>query len=77
MSNPLTVMDVTIRHLDGYEQSYAAACPEYSPQEAYERRLAIARRGGGLDVDADPDALTIRLVGHFSTTEITFSGDAS
>ena len=77
MSSPLTVMDVTIRHLDGYEQSYAAAIPDKTPWQAYEARLAIARRGGGLLIRPDPDTLTIRLIGQFSTTEITFSGDAS
>jgi hypothetical protein len=75
--NPLTVMYVTIRHLDGYEQSYAAAIPDKTPHQAYEARLAVARRGGGLLIRPDPDAFTIRLIGQFSQTEITFSGGAS
>lgn len=75
--SPLTVMYVTVRHDDGYHQSYAAAIPDLTPHEAYEQRLAIAQRGGGLIVEPDPDALTIRLIGMFSSTEIAFSGDAS
>lgn len=73
----MTVMYITVRHLDGYEQSYAAAMPGKTPHQAYEERLAIAYRGGGLLVRPDLDTLTIRLIGRFSTTEITFSGDAS
>ncbi len=70
----MTVMYATIRHTDGYRQSYAAAYPDHTPREAYEQLLAVLMRPGGCVV-GDPDALTITT--RTPTVEVVreFTGD--
>lgn len=54
----MTVMYATVRHTDGYEQSYVSAYPDHTPRAAYEYILSVLASSGNHPI-GDPDTLTV------------------
>ena len=69
----MTVMSVTIRHTDGYHQSYAAAYVDHTPREAYDYMLSVLGSSGGHPV-GDEAALTITTTTPTVQVVRTFTG---
>jgi hypothetical protein len=72
----MTVMYVTVRHTDGYQQSYAAAYPDRTPRQAYDYLLSVLSSCSMHPV-GDEDALTVTTTTPSVQVVRTFSGGAS
>jgi hypothetical protein len=72
----MSLMLTTVRHADGYEQTYPSPYPDHTPQAAYAYMLAVLT-STGLHPTGDPDALTVTT--HTPTVRVTrqfIGGDA-